>query len=83
MVRFTVTVVLAFALSALALSPGGTNANVAVLSTRQEAEAPPAEKPKKETPEDFKKWLQTVAEAAEELKNMVEKVANGDSGKTN
>lgn len=70
-------------MSTLALSSDDTNANAAVLSTRQEAEAPPAEKPKKETPEDFKKWLQTVAEAADELKNMVEKVANGESGKTN
>ncbi|KAM3500173.1 hypothetical protein MY10362_006631 [Beauveria mimosiformis] len=82
MVRVTAAAVLAFAVSTLALSSDGTNANAAVLSTRQEAEAPPAEKPK-ETPEDFKKWLQTVAEAAEELKNMVEKIANGDSGKTN
>ncbi|ATY61452.1 hypothetical protein A9K55_008886 [Cordyceps militaris] len=83
MVRIAAAAVLAFAVSAMALSSDGTPANAAVLRTRQDAEAPPAEKPKEETPEEFKKWLLTVAEAADELRKMVEEVANGDAGKAN
>ncbi|OAA75560.1 hypothetical protein LEL_07548 [Akanthomyces lecanii RCEF 1005] len=76
MVRFTAVAVLTFALSTTALSGDGHPVNAAVMSTRDEAQPPQGE-----NPEDFKKWLLTVAEAADELRKMVEEVAKNQGEK--
>ncbi len=62
----------------MALSANDMSASAAVVSTRDELQPPKAE-----SPEDFKKWLMTVAEAAEELRKMAEEVANDHSEETN
>ncbi|OAR01470.1 hypothetical protein LLEC1_03891 [Akanthomyces lecanii] len=70
MVRFTAAAVLAFAVSAMAISSDGQPVDAAAPSTQDEAQPP-----KEANPEDFKKWMLTVAEAAEELRKVAEEVA--------
>ncbi|TQV90603.1 hypothetical protein V2A60_008281 [Cordyceps javanica] len=77
MVRFTAAAVLAFAISTMALSTDDASYATG-LQARQEAEAPKAD-----SMDDFKKWMNEVAEVAKELQRMAEDVASKSSGQAN
>ncbi|PQK09713.1 hypothetical protein BB8028_0002g00370 [Beauveria bassiana] len=78
MVRIAVSVVLAFAISAMALSGDGVAARAAALRVRDDVEAPYAEARPADTPEDVKNWMATIAEAAGQLQKMAQAAAEGD-----
>ncbi|OAA52890.1 hypothetical protein ISF_09273 [Cordyceps fumosorosea ARSEF 2679] len=77
MVRIAAAAVLAFAVSAMALSGDAA----AALSPRDDAPAG-GETRKESTPEDIRKWMETIAEAAEELRKMALEHAKGTGGES-
>ncbi|EJP64119.1 uncharacterized protein BBA_06823 [Beauveria bassiana ARSEF 2860] len=78
MVRIAVSVVLAFAVSAMALSGDGVAAQAAALRVCDDVEAPDAEARLADTPEDVKNWMAAVAEAAGQLQKVAQAAAEGD-----
>ncbi|OAA61499.1 hypothetical protein ISF_05578 [Cordyceps fumosorosea ARSEF 2679] len=81
MVRIAAAAVLAFAVSTMALSEA-VPANAAALRARQDAEeVPKPETPAADSPEDFKKWMESIAETAAMLQKLALEAAE-NHGKT-